>query len=325
MKLERMCDSIKSYTKKALVTGVLFGSVFVNPGCDRDTAYNKKIILNPLKINIDASAVPSRPFLDANDIREPFFDADELDEINKLLLGTDDSIKKNLPFITTIYGEAEYYKGNANENPVLLNIMTSYNIFNKSPDEGALLLNGRVLVKGDKSENFWNNCLDIEVGIAYKKDSFIIGVGEGYREPLKKEGLKGDFFRLWGDYWNMWELKELEEIETFPGRVWGTNHFAFDYNTLEKNTITDLNAYANLDILNLGGFIIGPFVKGKINYAARKEPWYGFGEVGGGIRIRKGTFNLFLESGHRESFEGNGSAEGGYNTIYTGVWVPIIF
>lgn len=329
--LEKMCNSIKRHTKKALLTGALLGSLFLNTSCS-DPSPEERVVLNHPGVNAAASTMSDEPLLDIDDMREFFSDTNDIKrlftedyDINELYSEAYKE-RENFPLMTTLYGEVGYYNNDIKENPVLLNLTTSYNIFDKSLAEGATLLTGRAITKIGRDENFWNNIFDVGVGLAYQKYSFIVGVGGAHREALReKDGESfrdGDFFRLWGGYWDMWELKELESFETFPNRVWGTHYLEFDYNTLEENLRADFRTDVNLDLLALGDVIFGFFGKAKINGDTNDEPYYRYWEYGGGLRIRKGPFSVFLETGERKSLNEGGS-EGSYSAIYGGVWIPI--
>ena len=243
------------------------------------------------------------------------------------------SSKKDISnFVGSVYGEGGIFGGIFDANPAMLNTLIGYNIERKSERElgkGALLFpSARVLLKGDRAENPYNNHVDFGLGATYLMPPFIIGIEEVHREPFKKESTNEDFFRLWGGYWDLWRQKnsadKIKPLDKFQEGLWGTKYLDFDYNTFEENFTTNFRVDANLDILDVGGIIISAFGKGKVNYDSEDMPWNRFSEVGGGIRIRKGPFNVFFESGHRES-SNKGGLEGNYNAVYAGAWFPIRF
>ncbi|MDP3026581.1 MAG: hypothetical protein Q8N63_02645 [Nanoarchaeota archaeon] len=297
----------KNLARKVLLTAGLAAFCIANSSCS--TAPQKKII------------------------EEPLLQPRQVQETKQT---NEDSSKEKeyySKFLGSIYGEAGSYGGIFNANPAMLNLLTGYNIQKKSDmelEKGVLLFpSARVLVRGDTMDNPWNNYTDFGLGATYLKAPFIIGAEGVHRQPFKKEGSEEQFFRLWGGYWDAWQQKrsieKMKPLSESQDGLWGAKYIGFDCNTLEKNLVADLRVDANLDVLNFNGIIVGPFAKGKVNYDARDKPWYRFGEVGGGIRIRLGDFSLFVESGHRESFNDKGGAEGTYQAVYAGLWKPIRF
>ncbi|MHC5073626.1 MAG: hypothetical protein ACYTFE_02230, partial [Planctomycetota bacterium] len=226
-------------------------------------------------------------------------------------------------FIGSVYGEIGKVGGTFDEEPGMLNTILGYNVLNTSAEDGVLLLpTFRVLLKRNKSEYDWGNYADYGVGVAYQKTPFIIGAEGVYRDNFENDDLGGEFFRIWGDYWSLWEADTQNFFSSELSRLWGTRYISFEYDTQEENFITDFNADLNLDLFNFKGFIIGPFAEGAINLDTRDEFWNRYGRIGGGLRIRKGPLNIFLESGYKESFNPNDD-EGSFYSIYSGIWFPL--
>lgn len=228
--------------------------------------------------------------------------------------------KENKLFTTTVYAEGGKYMGALHESSSLFNLTIGCNTLNKEPGKGILYFpNLRVLARGENTDDNWNKGVDIGIGAAYQKPPFIIGAEGVYRESFRKEKSGEDFFRLWGGYWDGWETKKLKKDGISPNRLWATNYAEFEYNTLEKNLVSTNRTDFTLDLINLKGFVIGPYVTGKVNWDKKNENWNRFGEVGAGLRLRKSIFSLFFESGHRKSFNNKG-VKGRYNAIYGGFW-----
>lgn len=235
-------------------------------------------------------------------------------------------------FIGSVYGEGGVYGRTFDEHPVILNTSLGYNILKKEKDEGVLLFpNLRVLTKLNKSEFFWDNYIDTGVGVAYLKRPFIFGAEGVHREAFKmkgKEGREGDFFRLWGGYWNRWEAKPFSDSKTFPMQLSTIQYLETEFNTLTDNFCVDARQEVDLDVLDIKGFKIGPYAAAKINYDIANEPWYRYGHIEGGLQIRKqvgkGVFKIFAGSGYRESFN-KGGLEGRVDAVYAGFWFPLEF
>lgn len=243
-------------------------------------------------------------------------------------------IKKQTPsFMGSIYGEACIFKGEAfNENPRFLNISTGYNILKRNREKGVLLFpNIRFHIKGNKPEFCWDNHLDISAGIAYQKKPFIIGADVGYRKPFKeymesfkKKSKQGNFSRVWGGYWNRFKGKSLSDSKKVPLTPGITLYGEFEANTLSENLTFDSRIEANLDILNLNGFKIGPYIAGKINFDVENYPWNRYSQISGGLKLSKSPFVAYLETGHRNSFN-KGGVEGGYDAAIIGISLPLNF
>jgi hypothetical protein len=224
--------------------------------------------------------------------------------------------------IGSMYGEGGVYSGIFDETPAMLNISGGYNILDRTKSEGVLLFpNVRASLRGNNLDNPGSNYLDVGVGAAYQKAPFIVGVEEVFRNSFKKEGVDGEFFRAWGGFWDSWQQKELEPSAKFPNRLWGTFYGDGEYNTLEKDLVGTFRADTVLDLVNFGGFVAGPYAAGKVSMDVKDKSYYRYGQVSGGLRIRKGPFNLFLEVGDRESFNKDG-LKGSYCAAFVGGWIP---
>ncbi|MHA2309703.1 MAG: hypothetical protein ACXABJ_10520, partial [Candidatus Heimdallarchaeaceae archaeon] len=122
--------------------------------------------------------------------------------------------------------------------------------------------------------------------------------------------------------WNIWEADTQIFLNSEPSILWGTRYISFEYDTQEDNFITDFSADLNLDLFNFKGFTIGPFTEGTINLDTRDEPWYRYGQISGGIMIRKEPLFIVFESGYIDSFNPS-EDEGSFYSIYSGVWFPL--
>ncbi len=213
-----------------------------------------------------------------------------------------------------IYGEAGRYFGESEEDYWLLNTSLGYNILDSNSKKGMLLLpNLRILGKGNKYDAGWNNYVDLGVGAAYIKSPFIVGAEGVHREALNGDVKEGDFFRAYAGYWDKWQANK---------NLWGTQYAEAEYNTLSNNLTIDAKAEANLDVLDLGGVKIGPYISGKVNYDTKNEPWNRYVQPAVGIKARKGHFQAGVETGYREALNNDGY-KGQYSLIYAGFWFPL--
>jgi hypothetical protein len=226
-------------------------------------------------------------------------------------------------FLGSVYGEIGKIGGTFDEEPVFLSTILGYNVFNTRAEDGVLLFPTlTVLLNKNKSEYDWGNYVDYGVGVAYQKTPFIIGAEGVYRDNFENDDLGGDFFRIWGEYWNIWEADTQNFFNSEPSILWGTRYISFEYDTQEENFITDFSADLNLDLFDFKGFTIGPFAEGAINLDTRDEPWYRYGQISGGIMIRKEPLFIVFESGYIDSFN-RSEDEGSFYSIYSGVWFPL--
>lgn len=283
--------------------------------------FAKKSLLIALSSVLIATGFPSHLFAQENKEAMRIVEVQECEE------------GKEAPkFIGSIYGEGgEYYK-TFDEHPMLLNTLLGYNILDGNKKDGVLLFPTlRIIAKGNKSEFFWDNYIDTGLGVSYIKKPFIIGAEGVHREAFERKGIKGregDFFRLWGGYWNRREAKPFSDSKTFPMQFSTIQYAEADFNTLTDNLCMDARQELDLDVLDIKGFKIGPYAAAKINYDTANEPWYRYGHIEGGLQIRKqvgkGVFKIFAGSGYRESFN-KGGLEGRVDAVYAGFWFPLEF
>ena len=226
--------------------------------------------------------------------------------------------EKPQDFITTIYSEWTFHEHNLGEEPFMFNVMSGYNYLQNTMDEGILYVPlVRAQVKYDRYlDNYYNHRLDVGGGIAYQKAPIIVGIEGFHRESFREEGEDGDGLRVWGGYWDLWENKPLK-IEETPDRWWLTNYAEFDYNTLEDNVAGSFRTCLNWDILNLKGVILGPSGAAKVSYDTAGREYNRYGDISGGVRIRKGALDLSFQVGKRKWFDGG---EEDYNLATLSLW-----